>query len=134
MNFENNKNHKTFVCLFLLPCSTTGLKITIWSLSLCFLAFGMMVSICHKPIGVLLVLLAVGLWRMTAWARIMSIVFLTLLIVGVLNPVTFADVILRGNIENSSLLLGIVAIFEGLFLAAIVILERHRDEFQRSIL
>jgi hypothetical protein len=134
MNFENKKKDRTLFSLFLLPCSTTGLRITIWGLSLSFLVYGMMILICHKPIGVLLVFLAVGLWRMTSWARIMSMVFLALLIVGILNPVTFADVILRGNIENSPLLLGIVAISEGFFLAAIIVLQRHKDEFQRSIL
>ena len=119
----------------LLPrCSSWSLKLTVMILSLAFLTFGIMNLSSNVAPALFLIILSIGLWRMTAWARLISVLSLLLFVLGIFNPATASDMILRGNVENSVFLVGIVSIFEGLFLTALIVLKKYKQEFRWQLI
>ncbi|MFC1825283.1 hypothetical protein ACFL9T_21440 [Thermodesulfobacteriota bacterium] len=114
--------------------SSWSLKLTVTLLSLAFLIFGIMNLSSNVAPALFLIILSIGLWRMTAWARLISVLSLLLFVLGIFNPATASDMILRGNVHNSIFLVGIVSFFEGLFLTALIVLKKHKQEFRWQLI
>jgi hypothetical protein len=136
MDFKDEHNNfpKNLIKILMPSCSLMSLKIAVMILSASFFAFGLMLLSGNKLTGAFLICLAIGLWRMTLWAWLMSLTILLLLTLGIFNPLTALDVMLRGKIENTPILIGMLALVEGLFLTALVLFRRNRAQFRRHLI
>ena len=123
--------HPDKINRYLPATSITSLRITVVFISAGFTILGVM--------GLYpLVILAAGLWRLVAWARLLTVICLwfTVLIlpIGVLSPFNAGDMILAGKDPPSPFIIAlklVPIIVAGLW--GLHILGKYRGEFKRRL-
>jgi len=116
---------------YLPATSITSLRMTVICISVGFIIFGV--------IGLYpLVILAVGLWRLVSWVRLVTVICLwfavILLPIGVLSPFNAGDMMLSGKDPPSSIIIALILlpiIVAGLWW--LHILGKYRGEFKRCL-